>query len=192
MTGDDYASLLYLGLLGAVIGGYFLISNRHRMGQVAQQAAIWGLIFVGVVAIAGMWSDISDDLMPRQNYVGEGRIEVPRGFDGHYHLTLGINGVDVPFVVDTGATDIVLTRQDAARAGIDPDALAYLGRARTANGEVRLARVSLDEVRLGDMADREVTASVNAGEMAGSLLGMSYLQHFGRIEIANDRLILER
>ena len=169
-----HASLLYLGLLGAVIGGYFLILNRHRMGQVAQQAAILGADFVfGVVAIAGMWSDISDDLMPRQNYVGEGRIEVPRGFDGHYHLTLGINGVDVPFVVDTGATDIVLTRQDAARAGIDPDALAYLGRARTANGEVRLARVSLDEVRLGDMADREVTASVNAGEMAGSLLVLS-------------------
>ncbi len=192
MTGDDIASLLYLSLLGAVIGGYFLLSNRHRMGAVAQQAAIWGLIFVGAVAVIGMWDDLGQRAVPRTAFLDGGRIEVPRGIDGHYHLDLAVNGVDVPFIVDTGATDMVLTRRDAARVGLDPDALAYLGRARTANGTVPMARVSLDEVRLGDVVDREVAASVNGGEMDGSLLGMSYLERFGRIEIAGDRLILQR
>ena len=96
------------------------------------------------------------------------------------------------FVVDTGATDMVLTQTDAQRAGIDPDGLAYLGRAMTANGEVRTALVRLDEVQLGSVTDRGVSAVVNQGEMAQSLLGMGYLQRWGRIEIAAGELILTR
>jgi aspartyl protease family protein len=103
-----------------------------------------------------------------------------------------VNGTPVDFVVDTGATDMVLSREDAARIGLDPGDLAYTGIASTANGQVRTARVRLDEVSLGGITDRGVTASVNAGEMSGSLLGMSYLHRFERIEIANGRLILER
>ena len=57
--------------------------------------------------------------------------------------TLEINGTPVRFMVDTGASDIVLSRRDAERVGIDPAALGYLGRARTANGTVPTARVRL-------------------------------------------------
>ena len=103
-------------------------------------------------------------------------MEVPRAFDGHYYLTLDLNGVPVDFVVDTGATDMVLTRADAARIGLDPDALAYTGVAGTANGQVRTARVRLDEVSLGGILDRNLPASVNEGVMDTSLLGMSYLR----------------
>ena len=53
--------------------------------------------------------------------------------DGHYYLSVDINGAPVNFVVDTGATDLVLTRKDAARVGLDPDSLIYQGRANTAN-----------------------------------------------------------
>jgi aspartyl protease family protein len=95
-------------------------------------------------------------------------------------------------VVDTGATDIVLTKEDAARAGLDPDSLRYLGRAGTANGEVRTAYVRLNDVRLGDITDRDVAAVVNGGQMDQSLLGMGYLQRWGRIEIAGGELILTR
>ena len=98
----------------------------------------------------------------------------------------------VDFVVDTGATDIVLTRADAARVGIDPATLRYDGRASTANGIVRSARVRLDSFRLGGVLDRDVTAVVNEGEMETSLLGMRYLQRFERLEIADNRLVLER
>ncbi|RVV98943.1 TIGR02281 family clan AA aspartic protease [Mesobaculum littorinae] len=194
MTGDDYGRIAYLVLLLLVLGGYFVVASRDRMGKTLQQAAIWGLIFVGVVAVAGLWSDIRDTVAPRQSYVGEaGRIvEVPRAPDGHYYLTLGINDAAVDFVIDTGASDMVLTRRDAERAGIDPDELAYLGRAQTANGVVPIAQVMLDRVTLGPLSDANVTASVNGGEMGMSLLGMSYLQRFGRIEIAENRLVLER
>ena len=62
----------------------------------------------------------------------------------------------------------------------------------TANGEVRSARVRLDTLNLGEIQDRNVTASVTDGEMFGSLLGMTYLQRYDRIEIEDNRLILHR
>jgi len=70
--------------------------------------------------------------------------------------------VPVRFVVDTGATQIVLTQNDAARIGLELDGLRYAGRAMTANGEVRTAFVRIDEITLGGVSDQNVSA-VGAG-----------------------------
>jgi len=190
MNGDSIAQLAYLGLLGAAVAGWFFAQNRESLGKVTQQAVIWALIFVGVIAAAGLWSDIRRDVTPAQAMLSDGRIEVPVGRDGHYHLTLQVNGTPVDFVVDTGASQIVLTRADAERAGIDTASLAYVGRALTANGPVGTANVWLDEVRLGGWSETGVRAVVNEGDLFQSLLGMEYLGRMARIEIADGRLIL--
>ena len=192
MSGDDIARLAFLGLLTVAIAGSFLMHNRGNLSKMAQQAAIWGLIFMGVIAIVGLWGDIRTSVMPQQAMVGANRIEVPRSPDGHYYLTLGINGVPIRFVVDTGATDMVLSQQDAARAGLGPDSLSYLGSAQTANGTVRTATVRLGEVTLGDLTDVNLRAVVNQGQLDGSLLGMGYLGLYDRIEIADGQLVLIR
>lgn len=193
MDSYDTGRLIYLVLLGCVVGGYFFVANRDQLGQMARQAALWVLIFVGVIAGVGLWGDIRDDVMPRQTVFSEqARVEVPRAFDGHYYLTLAVNGVGVPFVVDTGATDIVLTREDAFRVGIDPDALTYTGVAGTANGQVRTARTTVDRMELGPITDRDVAVWVNQGQMDRSLLGMAYLQGFRNIQISDGTLVLER
>lgn len=193
MESNQIASLIYLTLLGAVIATSFFAANRKNCGKLAHYAAIWGLIFIGVIAAVGLWSDIRSTVLPQQAvYTADGRIEVPRGADGHYHLTLHISGTPVHFLVDTGATDVVLSRADARRLGIDPDTLAYYGQARTANGLVRTARVRLEDVRLGEIVDPRLNAWVNDGELDTSLLGMAYLQNFAKIEIERDRLILTR
>lgn len=193
MTGDDTAHLIYLVVLGGAIAGYFFVSSRESVGRLVQHALMWGLIFVGAVAVAGLWPALVENTAQVQQVEGSGTtINVPRSVDGHYHLALEINGTKVRFVVDTGATDMVLSRRDAEAVGIDTTRLAYLGRANTANGQVPLATVVLDEVALGPIVDRNVRASVNGGEMSGSLLGMGYLQRFARIEIEGDRLVLTR
>lgn len=193
MSSDDTASLIYLLILGGVIAGYAVLANRQRMGQMVRQLMLWGLIFLGVIAGYGLWNDVSGNLLPQQSVaVDEARVEVPLSRDGHYYLTLEANGVPIEFVVDTGATEVVLSRQDAVRAGIDLDSLVYLGRAQTANGEVRSARVRLETLNLGGIEDRNVTVAVTDGEMFGSLLGMSYLRRFDRIEIEDNRLVLYR
>ena len=192
MTADSTASFIYLSLLGLAILGYFIAANRQSMGQTLRQAALWGMIFLGTIALAGLWPDIRDSVAPRQAFTSTGALEVPQSADGHYRLTLSINDAPVRFVVDTGATDLVLSQDDARKVGFDPDALAYLGEARTANGTVPLARVTLDRVSLGDEIERHVPATVNGGQMDGSLLGMSYLSRFGRIGIENGVLTLHR
>ncbi|MFQ6552079.1 TIGR02281 family clan AA aspartic protease [Aestuariibius insulae] len=192
MTGDQIASIIYLVLLGTAVGGWFLVSSRDQMNKTLQHAAIWGLIFVGVIAGYGLWGDLGPTRFAAQSVGEDGAISVPRSRDGHYYLTLDINEEPITFVVDTGATEMVLTQTDAERVGIAPETLMFLGSANTANGIVRTAPVTLDRVELAGIPDYDVRAWVNEGEMRESLLGMGYLQRFSRIEIAGDRLMLER
>lgn len=193
MDGDQLGRLIYLVLLGAAVGGYFFVGNRRNLGKSAQQAAIWALIFVGFIVGYGLWGDLQSTISPQQSVLGdEGRITVPRDRDGHYYLTLDINGTPVKFVVDTGASNVVLTRQDARRVGIELDNLIFSGRAETANGVVRTAPIRVETIALGPIVERRMRIWVNGGEMEGSLLGMGYLDRFSRVEIAAGKLVLIR
>ncbi|KNG92891.1 retropepsin-like aspartic protease family protein [Pseudaestuariivita atlantica] len=193
MDGDDIARLVYLGLFATVIAGALLLQMRHRMSELARGAAIWVLIFLGAILAVGLWEDIRGTVSPRAAVnQSDGTITIPRAPDGHYYATLDVNGAPVTFVVDTGATGIVLSREDAERAGIDVDGLAFLGQAATANGTVAIAPVRLDSIAFGPIEDRNLSASVNGGELDQSLLGMTYLQRYARIEIEGGKLVLTR
>lgn len=189
----EWGNLIYLVLLLLMVVTWFVAANRQSLGRTVQQALAWGLIFVGIIAAIGVWDDIRSTLSPTQSTISEtGQIKVPRAADGHFYLTLKINGEPVNFLVDTGASEMVLTRRDAKRAGLSLEDLIYSGRAMTANGEVRTAPVRLDTVALGEVQDRNVTAWVNEGDMDKSLLGMSYLRRWSRIEISDRALLLTR
>ena len=146
MDGEDWGRLAYLALLLVAVGGYFVTHARRNLSQVMQQAAVWALIFLGVIAGVGLWQDIRSTVTPQQSVFAEaGRIEVPRAGDGHFYLTVEVQGEPLRFVVDTGATDLVLTQADAARLGLHPETLAFTGVANTANGTVMTAPVRLSE-----------------------------------------------
>ncbi|TGD62863.1 TIGR02281 family clan AA aspartic protease [Tabrizicola sp. WMC-M-20] len=191
MDGDMIARLAYLGLLLAAIGGYIIVEFRGRMGQALRTAAAWGLIVIGLMAGYGLWQDMRTDILPRQAVVEGGEIRLPRAADGHYYLTLSIGGTPVPFMVDTGASDMVLSLDDARRLGFDPATLAFIGQARTANGIVRTARVTLTDVTLGPHRDDRISAVVNEGDLDTSLLGMAYLGRYS-VEITGGEMILRR
>jgi aspartyl protease family protein len=191
MDGDTLARMAYLGLILAALMGWVMVEFRQRMGQALRMAMAWGLIFVGMMAGYGLWQDIQQDIMPVQSVHQDGVIEVPRAEDGHYYLMLRINGTEVPFMVDTGASGLVLSLEDAGRLGIEPDSLLFLGEASTANGVVRTALVSLPLIELGPFRNENFSAYVNEGELDGSLLGMDYLGQF-RMEFAGGKLILRQ
>lgn len=191
MDGDTLARVGYLAIILVALGGWALVEFRQRMGQALRMAMAWGLIFVGVVAGYGLWSDIRQDILPVQSLGADGTVEVPRADDGHYYLTLALNGTPIQFMVDTGATGMVLASSDAERLGIAPDSLMFLGEASTANGVVRTARVTLPEVTLGPFQNRDFHAFVTEGALEQSLLGMDYLGQF-RMEFAGNRLILRQ
>ncbi|MEM9239831.1 MAG: TIGR02281 family clan AA aspartic protease [Pseudomonadota bacterium] len=193
MDDFDFARLTYLVVLGSAVVFWFFAVNRGSMNKVLQQAMIWGFLFIGVIAAYGLWDDVRRTSVPQQMVSIEGgQIELPLSADGHYYLTADVNGAFIDFVVDTGATDIVLSEADARRAGFTPSELDYIGRAQTANGEVRIAPVRIDRFAVGGIEDVGVRAVVNEGDLDGSLLGMSYLQRFNSVEISGGRLILTR
>ena len=180
-------------MLGSAVVFWFFAVNRGSMNKVLQQAMIWGFLFIGVIAAYGLWDDVRRTSVPQQMVSIEGgQIELPLSADGHYYLTADVNGAFIDFVVDTGATDIVLSEADARRAGFTTSELDYIGRAQTANGEVRIAPVRIDRFAVGGIEDVGVRAVVNEGDLDGSLLGMSYLQRFNSVEISGGRLVLTR
>ncbi len=193
MEENDFSRLIYLSVLVVAILGSVLISRRGAYGKMFRQAGVWLLIFMGLVAIVASWQDIRQSGQTTSfQQSQDGAIIIPKEIDGHFHLTVTINDRPIEFLVDTGASDIVLTRNDAARVGFDPNRLDYWGMANTANGTVRLATIRLETVRLGEFIDKNIRASVNKAPMEKSLLGMRYLSKFRAIEISNDQMILKR
>lgn len=192
MTADDLGRLAYVILIGTAVTGWLAADMRRRLGPTLRNLLAWCFIFLGVIGAVGLWEDIRNDLTPRQLVMeGGSRIEIPQHADGHYYVTLEANGLPLEFLVDTGATDIVLTQTDATALGIDIDTLAFTGRAGTANGEVATAPARLDTLAAGDATDNNVPVVINGGEMDQSLLGMRYLRRFD-LEISNGTMVLSR
>ena len=190
---DDQARLFYLAILGLVIAWSLLWGQGHRIGRSLRDMAVWVLIFAMVVIGYGFRDTLSAGLFPSATIsLAADVVELRRGADGHFHADMEVNGAPIRFMVDTGASDVVLSMRDARAAGIDSAQLNFAGRAQTANGLVPIARVTLGDVTLGDIRDVNVGASVGAGDLDVSLLGMSYLDRYGSIRIEGDSMILAR
>jgi len=110
--------------------------------------------------------------------------------NGHFVIEATVDGVPVTFLVDTGASDIVLTLDDARQLGFLPQTLDFSQRFQTANGEVRGAPVRLRELRIGQFSLYDLDASVNEAPLAISLLGMDFLEQLGSYQVEDGRLIL--
>jgi aspartyl protease family protein len=112
--------------------------------------------------------------------------------DGHFWTTAYVNGTPVRFLVDTGATSVVLTSRDALRAGFDPSALVRNVTARTAAGEVLASRIELEEVRIDAVRVEEVEALVLGEGLEHSLLGMSFLNGVRSWEVTQRAIIVRQ
>ncbi len=188
---EEIGRLLYLLLLLAGIGGAMLFGRRRGGGRALRDFTIWGLIFAMVVIAYGFRDVLTRELWPQRAMVTEtGAIALRRGRDGHFHATVEVNGAPVRFLVDTGATGILLSQRDAEAAGLDVASLDFDAQAATANGMVPIAPVRLGDLRFGEIEVRDMAAAVNGGALDTSLLGMSFLDRFDSIEIRGDTLLL--
>lgn len=117
-------------------------------------------------------------------------IVLDRKADGHFYATVEVNGRPIRFLVDTGATAIALTADDAHALGFGwtPSELAIVGRG--ASGEVKGKIVELHHLKLGDKEARNMRAAIIPEGLPVSLLGHSFLRQIGSLQIADDRMIL--
>ncbi len=115
---------------------------------------------------------------------------VAKGADGHFWADAAVNGENVHFLVDTGATAVTLTANDALRLGLTPQTLNYNLRMSTANGESRAARVKLASISVAGAQVDDVDAVVVESGLQTSLLGMTYLGRLSQFEANQSSLIL--
>jgi aspartyl protease family protein len=108
---------------------------------------------------------------------------------GHVALTAMVNGAPVRFLVDTGASRVTLTAEDARAAGFGPGELVFNQRSQTANGLTREAPVTLREIRIDRLSIDNVSAAVNEN-LTVSLLGMSFLKRLKSFEMRDGSLTI--
>ncbi|HWE45113.1 MAG TPA: TIGR02281 family clan AA aspartic protease [Caulobacteraceae bacterium] len=116
--------------------------------------------------------------------------EVAKAADGHYWAEAEVNGREVRFLVDTGATEVALTGDDARRLGIDLSSLTFDRNVTTASGPTKAAAVDLDYVSVAGAREDHVSALVLESGLSTSLLGMTYLGRLSKFEASRDALIL--
>ncbi len=109
---------------------------------------------------------------------------------GHFMIEADVDGADIRFMVDTGATEVVLTPEDAVRIGFDLRARNFTRQFNTAGGVIRAAPVTLRRLRIGQFVLRDVEAWVNEAPLVVSLLGMSFLKRLDGYEVLDGKLIL--
>jgi aspartyl protease family protein len=129
---------------------------------------------------------------PRQVSTGSRTVKLDSDRLGHFQVDARIDGRHVDFVVDTGASKVVLRESSAARVGIFPRASEYTGRSSTANGVAKYAPVRLNRVEVDGITVFDVDAAVMPDDaLSVNLLGMTFLS---RVKWSHDhgRLVLEQ
>jgi aspartyl protease family protein len=112
---------------------------------------------------------------------------------GHFQADARVDGRDIGFMVDTGATVIALTEKDAARIGIRPFAGDYTTRVTTANGQAKAAPARIASIDIGGVVVKDVDALVMPDNiLSQNLLGMAFLSRLKRFEYTGGRLVLEQ
>ncbi len=195
---DEFGSLAYKLAILVFLGGALFAIFRDRFTEAIMGALLWAVI--GVVLVVGysyryevhqVADRVMAELMPG-HVISHGRTaEVARTGAGDFAVSAQINGARVHMVVDTGASSVVLTPDDAKVAGLPLALLNYTVSIETANGRARAAPVTLDRIALGELEERSVEALVvQPGQLRTSLLGMSFLNRLQSWQVSDDRLMM--
>lgn len=181
---------------------YLLSGRTGRMGSLMtslKQAAIWLLIGFGLVLgysfkddAKMMLSRVGGELVPGMAIEQtDGSVSFRRAENGHFMVRAKIDGVTLPMLVDSGASSIVLSYEDAKSIGIDADNLRFSTPVSTANGRAFAAQIRLRSISVSGIELRRVPAMVSQqGALRDSLLGLTFLDQLGSWTVSGDRLTM--
>jgi aspartyl protease family protein len=197
LSRQDWTQVIYL--LGfTVVISTSLFSHRLRLGQVVR----YGLIWIAIAAVLLLGFSFRDELGVAVQHMrselapsdaiatAPHELAVTAEGDGHFYVMGAVNGTPIRFLIDTGASGMVLSPLDARRLGVDTAALTYGGVYETANGVGHGAPFGADTLTVGPIVLTDVAMSINQAPMSTSLLGMDFLRRLESFEIRGRRLFL--
>ena len=194
----EQGRLIWLIALLALFSTSVLYARRVNIRETVRNIAIWVAIAAVLLVAVSFRDEIEDvamrvrsELMPGYAIEsGEHEMVLTESDGGNFFIFGEANGVRVRFLIDTGASDTVLSPADAEAIGIDMRALDFSKVYSTANGMGRGASYTLDSLSVGPISISPMPVSVNGAEMNSSLLGMTFLRSLRSFEIQGRRLIL--
>ncbi|PWW04521.1 aspartyl protease family protein [Hoeflea marina] len=204
MANDEFANVAYLGILGAVIASGVVGSHR-TLGALVRNLLVWLIIILGLVTgwtyrdrLTDVAATVTTGLVPGRPVVlssaadGDGlAISIGKSRGGHFEADAMVNGVPVHFLIDTGATTIALSHEDAMAAGFSEKELRYTSPISTANGMSMAAPVRIDRLEIGPLGRAGLRAMVSKpGALDRSLLGMNFLSTLSSFEMRRDEIVL--
>jgi len=127
----------------------------------------------------------------RINDNGRHEVTLIRSGSRHFEVRASVNGKPLNFLIDTGASTIVLNYRNATRVGIDPSSLHFTIPVSTANGRAMAAESRIDVMAIGSIvrSNKKILVS-SPGAMKGNLLGMNFLETLSSYEVRGDRMFL--
>ena len=169
--------LLYFAAALLLIGGYVA---RYADNSIEHPSAVQAAV-------------VQPSYEPREPSSSGRSLMLEADRQGHFEVEARVEGRFVDFVVDTGASLVVLRESSAAQAGIRLQARDYTATAVTANGKIKAAPARIERIEVGGITVYDVPAIVLPDEaLAKNLLGVSFLSRLKRYEYANGRLVLEQ
>ena len=200
MSPREYDYLYVVGLVAmlAMVSSGLIFMHRINLGEVIRNISIWtGLAIVLLLGftyrseLTGIYYRVIGELVPGQAIILEGNtiiLSVSR--DGHFYANGKANGKKLRFMIDTGASDVVLSPVDASRIGINVEKLQFTKTYQTANGIGLGAPYRLNSLAIGSLEYAKFAVSVNKSDMVTSLLGMSFLERLQSFEFRGSKLYL--
>jgi aspartyl protease family protein len=204
MSTTDFSRLAML-LAILVFVGVGVIVRSMRASEVLQAILFWTMAILVLVSLYAFRDELGivggrivGALVPGTPIAGRlsgetdpNSVVILRNGGGHFGVRAEIDNEPMSLLVDTGATFVTLTPDDAAEIGIDPSTLDYVVSIQTANGTIRAASIRLERVAIGPIERQDVPALVAPrGALDQSLLGLSFLDKLGGYSISGDRLVL--
>ena len=194
----DLSSFLVKAVILIFIGALALAFFRERFSQALEAVAVWVVIALLLAVgytyrfeLRAVADRVLAELVPGRAATRGRIVEFARGTGGNFSVVAQINGARVPFVLDTGASSVVLTQEAAKAAGLPLEVLSYSVTIDTANGRARAAPVTLDRLSVGGIEERAVPALIaQPGQLRTNLLGMSFLNRLESWEVRGERLML--
>ncbi|NQV45005.1 MAG: TIGR02281 family clan AA aspartic protease [Rhodospirillales bacterium] len=198
---DGQIDLAHTLLILVFVCSSIVLNRRFQARKVIRYAGLWlaigGLVFISYslrYEFTSLGNRLLGELIPSMGLQQGEAMRFPVSSGGHFVveavITTDAAQNPVRMLVDTGASDVVLSPADARRLGFDPDTLDFSKVYRTANGTVYGAPVRLRSLTIGSIRIDNVRASVNGAEMSRSLLGMSFLERLSGYEVTAGSLIL--
>lgn len=190
------SALFYLVLLIFPISA--LIARRVPILRIVMSLAAWAVIIGLLVVVVGQREQFSPYLqriasllkLEDQNVVGrETRIRMAA--DGHFWARVTIDGVPRRMLIDSGATVTALSTRTAQAAALDVSNSVIPVVLTTANGQINAQTATVRELRVGDIAARDLGVVVSPAFGDTDVLGMNFLSKLKSWRVEGQTLILQ-